>query len=167
MNDNNRLDVKHRVWIKKCINLALKSNLTHKHGCVMVKNNEIVSSGYNYRIGFKTIKERTNDEFRIVTTSKERGKFAHSVHAEMAAIKGAKKQDLRKCDMYVVRIGPLCYDANNDTKDIVCSHLSLFEPVSTGGGNRCYLKYSHPCESCRRLISNSGIRRVYYSINCI
>lgn len=132
----------------------------------MVKNNEIVSSGYNYRIGFKTEKERPSDEFRIVTTTtKERHKPTYSIHAEMAAIKGAKKKDLRKCDMYVVRIGPLCYD--NCTKDIANYHSSFYEPVSTGEGNRCYLKYSHPCEICSRLISNSGIRRVYYSINCI
>jgi deoxycytidylate deaminase len=76
-----------RKWLSQCIKLALRSELTHKHGCVIVnrKTDEVISQGFNYN----------SKNHHCVT----------SMHAETAAIKNAKKRMIRnECDMYVVRL---------------------------------------------------------------
>lgn len=76
-------------YLQKCIRLAERSSLTHKHGCVIVdkKTGEIISKGFNCNL-----KNHTG-----VT----------SLHAEIAAICNAKKSLIKAtdCDMYIVRIG--------------------------------------------------------------
>lgn len=77
---------KHKYFIQKAADLALKSDLVnHRHGCVIVSNRgKIISEGYNYR--WKEM----------------------SIHAEVSAISQIhkkKKIDLSNCTMYVVRIG--------------------------------------------------------------
>ena len=53
--DNMDMDIskcstlKQMEFLKKCMTLAHRSNLTQKHGCVIVLDNVIISSGYNYR----------------------------------------------------------------------------------------------------------------------
>jgi len=161
-------DYKHELIIRKCINLANKSNLTHKHGCVLVKNDMIISCGYNYKphkcnsktsITSKNSKQLKNDnEQRMI----------FSTHAEMSAIKRANKKQLTNCDLYVVRIGSSMLPRHKCSKNI--------DGSENGNGNenenekthqKYYLKNSHPCEICSNLIKESGIRRVYYSIDCI
>ena len=41
---------KQDYYMRKASALAFKSNLNHKHGCIVVnpKNDEILSNGYNY-----------------------------------------------------------------------------------------------------------------------
>lgn len=76
-----------RKWMSQCIKLALRSNLTHKHGCVIVdrKTHEMISQGFNY----------ISNNHHCVT----------SMHAEIAAIKNANKRMIQHdCDMYVVRL---------------------------------------------------------------
>ena len=157
-NINDSLNINHRQngWIKKCINLALRSNLTHKHGCIVVKDDMIVSSGFNY----KTCKK--SDYHSSPTRENNYNlpqKCIYSTHAEMAAIKGAKKKNLCNSDMYIVRIGPQCCN-HHFSKHLYSTNMDEFNNQST-----CYLKYSHPCETCSKLIQKSGIRRVYYSTN--
>lgn len=154
---NESLNVNHRQsgWIKKCVNLALRSNLTHKHGCIVVKGNMIVSSGFNYRSYNKSCynSHTTNGNNNHLSQ-----KCIYSTHAEMAAIKGAKKKHLYDSDMYIVRIGPQCYN-HHFSKQTSSANTDDFDQ------SVCYLKYSHPCEICSKLIQKSGIRRVYYSTN--
>lgn len=89
----------------------------HRHGCVIVRDNKVISTGFNHW--------KSSDK---------------TVHAEMDAISKLKKtEDLRNCELYVVRIGT---DLMN-----------------------CPLKYSRPCEACSACIVKRGIRRIYYSIN--
>ena len=40
---------KQTIYFDKCIDIAQHSNLTHKHGCIVVYNNEIISAGHNYK----------------------------------------------------------------------------------------------------------------------
>lgn len=78
-------------FFEEAVKVAIKSNMRHKHGCVIVYDNkEIISSGYN----------------SVIITS---SLTYISIHAEVAAIKrvGARyKNALDKCALYVVRIGP-------------------------------------------------------------
>jgi tRNA(Arg) A34 adenosine deaminase TadA len=83
-------------FFKKCIELAHKSNLTQKHGCVIVKKNQIISCGYNFKL-------KNNAKFL-----KRDDTDAYSVHAEISTLKKVKQIDLTNCEMYVVRIGPHC-----------------------------------------------------------
>jgi len=114
-------DLIQKGYIQKCIRLAERSSLTHKHGCVIVdtKSGDIISQGFNCIL---------NNHVKV-----------NSLHAEIVAIKNAKKYLLNgnECDMYVVRVG--------------------------GQGN---LKYSKPCQQCSFMIkSRTRIKHIYYSIN--
>lgn len=75
-------------FLQRAMSIALKSNCkNHKHGCVIVKDNEIISEGYNYRHYHMCHKM--------------------SIHAEVAALSKLKhnKKLLSSCDLYVVRVG--------------------------------------------------------------
>lgn len=74
-------------YLSKCARLAYRSNLTHKHGCVIVdsKTGEIISKGYNRSL---------RNHVKVC-----------SLHAEVDAINNAKKTNLSKgCEMYIVRL---------------------------------------------------------------
>ena len=84
-------------FFKKCISVAQRSNLTQKHGCIIVENNQIISCGYNYKL--------KNGSHFMKKSSSEMNEV-YSIHAEIATLKKVKNKDLTKCDMYIVRIGP-------------------------------------------------------------
>jgi tRNA(Arg) A34 adenosine deaminase TadA len=110
------------TYIRRAVNCALRSDMLHRHGCVVVHRfkGDIVSSGYNRR-----------------TSSSSRDGRRYSVHAEMDALSKIKRAcDLADFDMYVVRIS---------------------------GGTRS-LKLSRPCSTCWRVLSRSGLRRVFFSV---
>ena len=88
-------DTQHFIDIAK--NCAMKSNMSHKHGCVIVYRNTVLSSGYNYYINFAN---------------------KYSVHAELDAIHKVKNKYkvLPHCELYVVRISNL----SNNT-ELKCS----------------------------------------------
>jgi deoxycytidylate deaminase len=140
--DNMDMDIskcstlKQMEFLKKCMTLAHRSNLTQKHGCVIVLDNVIISSGYNYKI--------TNTGHSIPQNKNIDAKKSkmYSIHAEISTIKKVKHKDLSRCELYVVRIGPI----GNDS----CCHT---------------LKYSHPCEECTLCIEEYGIKKVFYSVN--
>jgi tRNA(Arg) A34 adenosine deaminase TadA len=67
-----------------CRSIANKSPLTHKHGCVIVKNNSIISMAFN---------------------DKSKANHEQSVHAEIAAIRKVKHLLDASCTLFVARIG--------------------------------------------------------------
>jgi len=73
-------------FIDECKRLSRLSNLSHKHGAVVIMNGEIVGRGYNYF-------EKTHSSL--------------SIHSEAAAIIDARKRisrkDFKKCTLLVVR----------------------------------------------------------------
>lgn len=76
------------VFMNRAFNLARKSHcFTHRHGCVIVKDDEIVSEGFNHT------------DVHLY--------HKLSIHAEVDAISKLKKNRkyLSQCDLYVVRIG--------------------------------------------------------------
>lgn len=89
-NDDNAvrdINEKHDYFLKKAMNIAFKSTCPNqKHGCVIVKDGDIISEGYNHQ--------------KIHMYHK------CSVHAEVDALFKCQKKPLTDCDMYVVRLGP-------------------------------------------------------------
>jgi len=76
-------------FLHKAAQLAFRSNLNHRHGCVVVNSqtNEIISTGYNH--------------------TSEHLFHSFSMHAEIDALRKIKRNmDLSNAEMYVVRIGP-------------------------------------------------------------
>jgi deoxycytidylate deaminase len=94
------MNTEQQTYIQKCLNLAHKSNLTQKHGCVLVRRKKIISCGYNFKIQNTFLMKKQNND------------YIFSVHAEISTIKKVKNQDLSECELYVVRLGPKskCYD---------------------------------------------------------
>jgi deoxycytidylate deaminase len=82
-------DDRQEYFLKKAAQLAFRSNLSQRHGCLIVnpQTDEVLSTGYNH------------------TYIHMYHKF--SCHAEYDALRKIKKTfDLSNAEMYVVRIGP-------------------------------------------------------------
>ena len=73
----------------RAINLAKKSPLVHKHGAIIVRNNQIIAEGINHFAPFLM--------------------HMFSVHAEVHALsklKSKSKKFMEECTMIVVRLAP-------------------------------------------------------------
>ena len=109
--------------------------LRRHYGCVVVKNDEIISTGYNGAPrGRKNCDELGycyRDKMNVARG--ERYELCRSVHAEQNAIISAARKDLIDSTMFIVGI-------NVKTKEI--------EPHSTS------------CMMCKRVVINSGIKEV-------
>lgn len=134
--------------LKICVKLAQKSNMSHKHGCVIVKNGAVIGSGYNMQINGiigKGTSPLTPKPVLGTTVLRD----ICSLHAEIAAIRNTKKDLMNDSEMYVVRIGP--------------------QKLANGKTNGLYglysKRYSKPCVICESKIIKSKIKRVFYSIN--
>ncbi len=80
-------NTRHQQFMEQAIKMAKKSTMEHKHGAVIVHNNEIIATGFNYRKYYMS--------------------HGFSIHAEVDAltkVKG-KRNLLSEAEMYVVRIG--------------------------------------------------------------
>ena len=114
--------------------VALRSTcLRRKYGAIIVKNDEIISTGYN---GSPRDCENCTDTNKCIRNilnipGKERYELCKSVHAEMNAIISAKRSDMLGATLYLYGLNP------DDTP-----HTST------------------PCLMCKKLILNSGIDTV-------
>ena len=109
--------------------------LRRHYGCVIVKNDEIISTGYN---GAPRGRKNCDDlgfcyREQMEIPRGERYELCRSVHAEQNAIISASRNELIDADLYMVGI-------NAKTGEI--------EPKSTS------------CMMCKRIVINSGIKRV-------
>lgn len=109
--------------------------LRRQYGAIAVKNDEIVSTGYNGaprgRKNCMDLGYCTREAMNI--PSGERYELCRSVHAEMNAIISASRRDLLGATMYL---------AGRDS--------------ATGQ----LLEHATSCTMCRRMIINAGIERV-------
>ena len=109
--------------------------LRRNYGAVIVKNDEIVSTGYTGaprgRVNCNVIGRCIRQERNV--PSGERYEICRSVHAEMNAIISASRKDM---------IGATLYLYGWDVE------------------NNCEKKYPKPCTLCERMIINSGIKKV-------
>ena len=116
--------------------VSTRSTCLRKHyGCVVVKNGEILSTGYN---------NPPRGEPHCWTCTKcDSGKdmatfkTCPSVHAEMNALLASRRQDMLGADLYLAG-----YDVKSG------------EPIECE---------AWPCEICLRLIKNAGIYRIINS----
>ena len=109
--------------------------LRRHYGCVIVKNDEIISTGYN---GAPRGRKNCDDlgfcyREQMDIPRGERYELCRSVHAEQNAIISASRNELIDADLYMAGI-------NAKTGEI--------EPKSTS------------CMMCKRVVINSGIKRV-------
>ena len=109
--------------------------LRRKYGAIIVRNDEIISTGYNGaprgRCNCSDLGRCTREELRI--PSGERYELCRSVHAEANAIISASRRDMLGGTLYLVG-----------------------RDAQTGE----YLTTTTPCSMCRTLIINSGIETV-------
>ena len=111
--------------------------IRRKWGAVIVKDDEIISTGYNGaprgRKNCTDIGTCIREELNIPRG--ERYELCRSVHAEQNAIISAARSDM---------IGATLYEVGIDAK--------------TGE----YVKNSMPCAMCKRFIINSGIEKMVF-----
>ncbi len=110
--------------------------LRRNYGCIIVKNDEIISTGYT---GAPRGRKNCTDlnycyRERLAVPRGQMYEKCRSVHAEMNAIISASRRDMLGADMYIVGV-------NHSDKTIVQNAGS--------------------CSICKRLIINAGIERVY------
>lgn len=109
--------------------------LRRVYGAVIVKNDEIISTGYNGaprgRQNCTDLKRCKREEMKV--PSGERYELCRSVHAESNAIISASRKDMIDATLYLVG-----------------------RDVKTGEK----LKVSEPCSMCKRMIINAGIKEV-------
>ena len=109
--------------------------LRRKYGAIIVRNDEIISTGYNGaprgRKNCSDIGTCTREQLRI--PSGERYELCRSVHAEANAIISAARRDM---------IGGTLYLVGRDAKTGALLHDTT------------------SCAMCRRMIINSGLKRV-------
>ena len=109
--------------------------LRRTYGSIIVRNDEIISTGYNGaprgRKNCSDLGRCTREELQI--PSGQRYELCRSVHAEANAIISAARQDM---------IGATLYLAGRDAKTGELLHDTT------------------SCSMCRRMIINAGIRKV-------
>lgn len=109
--------------------------LRRKFGAVIVKNDSIISTGYNGaprgRKNCCDLGECLREKYEI--PSGERYELCRSVHAEANAIIAASREEMLGADLYLV-----CLDKE--------------ERLTPGTSS---------CSMCKRLIINAGIRSVF------
>lgn len=109
--------------------------LRAKYGAVIVRNDEIISTGYNGaprgRCSCLDLGYCKREKLKIPRG--ERYEACRSVHAEMNAIISAARRDMIGSTLFLVGVGP-------DGK---------------------YIENASCCSMCKRLIINAGIDRVF------
>ena len=111
----------HNIDLTKIlIDVALKSNMLHKHGCVILHRNKILSTGYNY------YKLSNGSIYKNVYNDYQPNKY--SIHAEKNAIQKIKNKNiLKECKIYIIRIkksdNHILYDLEQGIPCNMCNHL--------------------------------------------
>lgn len=110
--------------------------LRRHYGAVIVKNDEVISTGY---VGAPRGRKNCTDlgeciREKLKVARGERYELCRSVHAEANAIICASRNEMLGSDLFLV---------GKDAK--------------TGE----YIKYANSCAMCKRLIINAGIERVF------
>jgi deoxycytidylate deaminase len=88
--DDSISKIKNEDYLQIAAEVAKKSTMMHKHGCIIVYKKNIIATGYNTMPSM----------------------FERSVHAEIDALNKVKNKQtiLRESDLYIVRIGTDSFD---------------------------------------------------------
>lgn len=107
-----KLHRKEFEYLYQAVQISFKSNMRSKHGCIIVKNGKIISSGYNHYLGMNRSHQREEQGKGI-------GKY--SIHAEEHALRNVDPNKLAGASLYVIRWGnnrkdPLIMDSKPCSK---------------------------------------------------
>lgn len=131
---------KEQYYLGIAMAVSKRSNCLKRHyGCIIVKNDEIIATGYNGSPrGEKNCCEC--GECRRMNVPHNSGDYSDcfSVHAEQNAMISASRKDMIGSTMYL--IGEEEYGGDWEDWDVL---------------NNC-----EPCPICLRMIKNSGIEKV-------
>jgi len=107
--------------------------LRRKYGAVMVKNDEIISTGYNGapRGEYNCIETGICQRDELNIPKGERYELCRAVHAEQNAIISASRQEMLGSTIYIAGLDVKTGDSANPT----------------------------PCLLCRRMLINAGVER--------
>lgn len=131
--------------------------LKRHYGCVIVKNDEIIATGYN---GAPREEKNCCDIYEKCPRINEphnSGNYSNcnSVHAEQNAMLSASRKDMIGATMYLAceEIKEIC-----GTSADVCEHCTS----DCSFTNRIYVREYNlePCPICKRMIKNAGIKKV-------
>lgn len=124
--------------------------LKRHYGCVIVKNDEIIATGYN---GSPRGEENCCDlgECKRLNVPHNSGDYSdcHSVHAEQNAMLSASRNEM---------IGATMYLAGEEYKDHNEDGTFCFEWID--------IEDATPCPICERMIKNAGIISVKNIKSC-
>ncbi len=130
-----RID-KNNYYLDIAESILERSTCLRRHyGAVIVKNDEIISTGYNGaprgRANCTDLKKCVREENNV--PSGEKYELCRSVHAEQNAIISASRKDLLDSTLYLTG-----------------------KEAKSGK----YTKYNRPCTMCTRFIINAGIKQL-------
>ena len=116
--------------------LQRRTSLRRNFGAIIVKNDEIISTGYN---GAPRGRKNCTDlgycmREKLNIPRGERYELCRSIHGEENAIISAARKDMIGASLFLV-------GKNYDDKK--------------------YVKDARPCAMCKRVIINSGIEKIY------
>ena len=132
---------KDEYYLRIALAVSKRSTCLKRHyGCVIVKNDEIIATGYN---GSPRGEENCCDKGICprMDIPHNSGNYSDcpSVHAEQNAMLSASRKDL---------IGATLYLAGEES--IGCDK----------GDGWCKIENATPCPICERIIKNAGIKRI-------
>ena len=128
-------------YLQRAAQCAFRSNMTQRHGCVIVNpDGEVVATGYNYKTVYHC--------------------HQYSTHAEVNALSKLKKSaDLTHHQMYVVRLSNALSSTQQQQQ-----HWRQHQPQNHHQrASEVALKSSMPCEACMEAITKKRLRKVWYS----
>ena len=120
--------------------------LKRRYGAVIVKNDEIIATGYNGSVRGAANCCDVGSCKRLAAPSNT-GDYSdcHSVHAEQNALLSASRGEMIGATMYLYGDrGRASYGKGDEIMDV------MWEPLES----------PEPCPICRRMIANAGIIRV-------
>ncbi len=132
---NKKFRIKEYMILHEAVNIAKKSNMRTKHGCVIVKQGKIISTGYNRTLG--------NNKYQGRDFSKDKSlsQGRYSIHAEQDALRNSDPKELEGAKLYVIRLG--------------CSDLHPFF-MNSEPCKKC-------TNMINKFIEKHGLKQVYYS----
>lgn len=126
--------------------VSQKSTCLQKHwGAVIVKNNVIVSTGYNGAPRKIVSCQERGTCFRTNSTRGTDYSSCLAVHSEQNAIIFGNREDMKDATLYLVGLQP-----DTSTEDDT---------------QWKYVEHPAPCSLCKRMIINAGIKKVIVRIN--
>lgn len=136
---------KDEYYLSIALEVSKRSTCLKRHyGCVIVKNDEIIATGYN---GSPRGCENCCDigECKRMDKPHNSGDYSdcHSVHAEQNAMLSASRKEMMGATMYLAGEESKQYYYNGSSK---CEFLEI--------------KDASPCPICARMIVNAGIKKV-------